>query len=137
MSGGVYNVLVKGVTFKGGLYSARIKSARGRGSYVRNITFEDFLLEDNVMGPSINMFYADGEPLPPGDPGTPHIYDITYRHHSGNALTGGTFLCLPESPCKNILFDGFNVTTRIAGLECLNAYGESIGDVMKPDSCLK
>ena len=137
MSGGVYNVMVRGVSFKGGLYSSRIKSARGRGGYVRNITFEDLALTDNVIGPSINMYYADGAPLSPTDPGTPHIYDITYRRHSGTALTAGAFLCLPEAPCRNIIFDDFNISSRVGGLECINAFGESLGEVMIPDSCLK
>lgn len=137
MSGGVYNVMVRGVSFKGALYSTRIKSARGRGGYVRNITFEDLTLTENVIGPSINMYYADGEALSPADPGTPHIYDITYRRHSGSALTGGVLLCLPEAPCKNIIFDNFNISSRIGGLECVSAYGESVGDVMIPESCLK
>jgi polygalacturonase len=137
MSGGVYNVLVRGVLFKGGLFSTRIKSARGRGGYVKNITVEDVFLLDNVMGPGINMFYASGEQLSPTDVATPHISDITYRRHSGNALTAGAFLCLPEAPCTNIIFDDFNISSKIGGLECINAYGSSIGDVMSPESCLK
>ena len=137
MSGGVYNVLVRGVSFKGALYSTRIKSARGRGSFVRNITFEDLTLTDNVMGPSINMYYADGDPLSPTDPGTPHISDITYGQHKGSALTGGVFLCLEEAPCTGIILDEFNISARVGGLECLYAYGKSVGDVTIPESCLK
>lgn len=137
MSGGVYNVMVRGVTFHGGLFSTRIKSARGRGGYVRNITFQDFTLIDNVMGPAINMFYSDGEPLAPNDPGTPHIYDIKFIRHSGTTLTAGAFLCLPESPCKDLVLDNMNISSRIGGFECINAIGQTSGDVMIPDSCLK
>lgn len=137
MSGGVYNIMVRGVTFKGALFSSRIKSARGRGGYVRNVTFEDIVMLDNIVGPGISMFYADGEPLAPNDPGTPHISDVTYRTHSGNALTAGAFLCLPEAPCKNILMDGINISSRIGGFECVSAFGSSVGTVMVPDSCLK
>ena len=137
MSGGVYNVLVKGVSFAGSLYSTRIKSARGRGGYVRNITFEDLTLSDNVMGPSVNMYYDDGDKLSPTDPGTPHISGITYRNHNGNAITGGVFLCLPEAPCTDITLENINLTTRVAGFECINAFGETGGDVVYPESCLR
>lgn len=136
MSGGVYNVMVKGVSFEGALYSTRIKSARGRGSFVRNITFEDLTLSNNILGPSINMYYADGDPLSPTDPGTPHISDVIYRQHRGSALTGGVFLCLEEAPCTGIILDDFNITTRVGGLECVHAYGQSVGGATIPESCL-
>jgi len=138
MSGNVFNVLVKGVTFQGSLFSSRIKSARGRGGFVKNITFQDLKLVNCSMGPSINMFYSgnDNEIMPPHDSGTPHISDIHYLSHSGNAVVPGVFFCLPESPCMDITMDGINISSVGNKFKCINAHGVA-SDQVYPESCLK
>ena len=135
MSGDVYNILIRKVAFKGSLFSSRIKTGRGRGGKVFNVTFEDFVMEENAMGPCISMYYADNEPKPPLDITTPHIFDIIYRRHSGTTLVAGTLLCLPESPCRGIVFEDVNMSS-VVGLQCIHAFGMNIGNVV-PDSCLK
>lgn len=138
MSGGVYNVMVRDVTFHGSLFSTRIKAGRERGSSVHNVTYENLTLSDNVMGPCITMYYGGGERALPNDEGTPHVYDITYRSHRGSALTGGGFFCLPESPCHNIVLEDMNISSRVGGFECIHAYGYTTdGSTVSPESCLK
>lgn len=137
MSGNVYNVMVKGVTFKGSLFSSRIKTARGRGGFVKNITFQDLVLTDCAMGPSINMYYSgnDHNMAPFNDITTPHISNIHYLDHRGSAIVPGAFFCLPESPCMNIEMNNVNISSIGKKFECINAHGNSTG-IIVPESCL-
>lgn len=136
MSGDVYNIMVRGVAFHGSKFAARIKSGRGRGGQVYNVTFEDLTFEQNEMGFAITMHYSSEPPAPPRDITTPHIRDITFRRITGSALTAGALMCLEEAPCHGILFEDINISSKVGGLECIRAFGESKGDVY-PASCLK
>lgn len=134
MSGGVYNVTLQDVHFKGALFALRIKSARGRGGLVRDISVRDIVLEDVAMGLALTMRYADGDPAPPLDEHTPHFEGVTYANISGTALDAGAFLCLVESACRGIHMENINITS-IGGFICDRAFGTTSGVVI-PESCL-
>eukprot|EP00602_Paraphysomonas_sp_CaronLab_P009932 CAMPEP_0185036380 /NCGR_PEP_ID=MMETSP1103-20130426/29294_1 /TAXON_ID=36769 /ORGANISM="Paraphysomonas bandaiensis, Strain Caron Lab Isolate" /LENGTH=365 /DNA_ID=CAMNT_0027573899 /DNA_START=66 /DNA_END=1160 /DNA_ORIENTATION=- len=124
MSGDVYNVRVKDVSFTRSEFAVRIKSARGRGGRVHNITFENLSLDHNVHGIAINMNYGSNDPSPPLDEATPHVYDITYRNITGTALNAGFFEGLTESACHNIVLENVNISAR--RFECYRAYGHAV-----------
>lgn len=136
MSGGVYNVTLRDIHYKGALFALRIKSARGRGGLVRNITLEGAVLEDVVMGMAITMHYQDGEPAPPLDEETPHIEDVTFRNIKGSALDAGTFLCLAESACRGITMEDIDITS-IGGFVCERAFGTADDANVSPQACFR
>lgn len=136
MSGDVFNVMVRNVRYHGSKFAARIKSGRGRGGKVYNVTFEDLTFEQNEMGFAITMHYSSEEPTPPRDEATPRVENITFRRVQGSALTAGVLACLPEAPCRGIVFEDVNITSKVGGLECVRAFGENRGTVF-PESCLR
>lgn len=139
MSGDVYNVLVRDVVFNNAEFAARIKTARGRGGRVHNITYENLVFENNQIGVSINMNYGSNPASPPLDVATPHVDHIVYRNISGSALGAGVFQGLLESGVKKIILDNINITSITlddkVGFVCFHADTESIGDVMIPKNC--
>eukprot|EP01038_Epipyxis_sp_PR26KG_P008835 gene8835-11926_t len=134
MSGDVYNVIVRDVRFTGSLFTTRIKSARGRGGKVFNVTFEDLSLDYAIMGLAINLKYGDGNASTPASDTTPHIDNINYRRIKGSATTAGAFICLPESVCRGITMEDVIISSTIGGFECFRVSGNSTGTV-KPPSC--
>ena len=135
MSGGVYNVVVRNVHFRGSEFATRIKSARGRGGVVQNITFENLTFDNNVMGVAINMNYSHDDPAPPLDERTPHVKNIVYRNISGRALTAGVFEGLAESAVTDILLEDVNISAAVGGFECYRAKGGTAGNFVIPDAC--
>lgn len=131
-------MLVRNVRFKGSAFAARIKSARGRGGLVQNITFENLFFQNNVMGLAINMNYSHDNPSPPHDTRTPHVTNITYRNISGSALTAGVFEGLAESAISGILLENVNISVaveKLGGFVCYRASGETAGEYVIPDAC--
>lgn len=121
MSGGVKNVYVRNCRFYNTHSIASVKVRRGRGSYIRNIHYENCTLENNnpEHGDSewfrgalyIDGFYGsvefDADTPAPVDETTPiieNIYfkDITLSTEAGNAI----YLCgLPENRFRNIYME--------------------------------
>ena len=135
MSGDIYDVMIRNIEFNVALFASRIKSGRGRGGKVYNITFQDLILKDTITGLAITMYYSNEDFAPPLDISTPHIYDITYQNITGNVLTAGIFGCLPESECRSLTVQDINLYGIIGGFECFRAKVNQIGTVI-PESCL-
>ena len=125
----------RNIEFNVALFASRIKSSRGRGGKVYNITFQDLILKDTITGLAITMYYSNEDFAPPLDISTPHIYDINYQNITGNVLTAGIFGCLPESECRSLTVQDINLYGIIGGFECFRAKGNQIGTVI-PESCL-
>jgi polygalacturonase len=137
MSGGVYNVTARRLTFGLGAHSVvRIKSARGRGGLMDNITFEDIVAEGVDVPISVQMGYKPG-PAPPNGtgPGTPHLGRLVVRNLRAASVFAGELLCLPEAPCDGIVLE--NVTIVTLGMwRCKNA-APSATDVWPKPRCAK
>ena len=133
MSGGVYNVTARRLTFGLGAHSVvRIKSARGRGGLVDNITFEDIVAEGVNVPVSVQMGYKPG-PAPTNgtDPGTPHLGRLTVRRLHAVSVFAGELLCLAESPCEGIVLE--NVTIVTLGMwKCTNAAPSATNTFPRP-----
>ena len=121
MSGGVKDVYVRNCVFEDTYSIASIKVIRGRGSYIKNIHYENCSLVNR--SPEYNdtqyfrgALYADGfygdiefdadtpKEINDGTPVVDSIYfkDITVDTIGGNAI----YLCgLPEMPFKNIYLE--------------------------------
>jgi polygalacturonase len=131
---GVYNVPIRDMSFNGAMFAVRIKSARGRGGSVHDITVEGLVLENMEMAVAINMHYGSEDPAPPRDERTPDVYDITFKNLTGkNVLNAGTFECLPESACHGLVLEDVHIDS-VGGFQCLRAFGDAAGEVT-PKPC--
>ena len=114
MSGGVENVYAHDCEFNGTDRAIRIKTARGRGGYVRNCWFK-YITADTIEREAIriNMMYTGGDRLPKQEvnEGTPVIENIHYeniqcaysKRHSIQIIG------IPESPIRNVSLKNINL----------------------------
>lgn len=122
MSGSVRDVTVRRCILVDTDRGLRVKTRRGRGGRVENITLEDCRMERVAMPLVINSFYfcdADGRsdfvqsraPLPLTD-STPQISGITIRNVVANdvAIAAAAFYGLPEAPIRDITIENYHVT---------------------------
>jgi polygalacturonase len=122
MSGGVRDVTVRRCILADTDRGLRVKTRRGRGGEVANISLEDCLMDRVAMPLVINSFYfcdADGRsdyvqsrlPLEVTD-ATPQISAITIRNvvasHVG--VAAAAFYGLPEAPITGIVIDNYRVS---------------------------
>ena len=132
MSGGVKNVLARNCVFDGTKRGIRLKTTRGRGGTVEDVTFENITLrnipEDAI---SINMYYntkPDGTTRPVTE-ATPTFRNVTLRNITiESAQSAGSIHGLPESPITNLLLQ--NVTIKATkGLDIRYATDTTFKDV--------
>ena len=133
MSGNVTNVVFRNSTCIGTNTGARIKSMRGRGGLVANITYEDFVLTDVDQAIYVTLQYQNVTAT--NASATPTFKDIFINNYSStNTISGaGQFICLPESPCFNITLSNVMITDNSL-YACLHAYGRMAN--VNPSSCL-
>ena len=104
IAGGVQNVRVERVHFKGTDQGIRIKSARDRGNDVSNIAYKDITMEDVKTAILITEYYPHPSPageVPAEAVGrlTPKFHDITIENVTATGSgSAGTIVGLPESP---------------------------------------
>lgn len=125
MSGGVKDVYVRNCTFEDTFSIASIKAIRGRGSYIKNIHYENCSLINNSTeyGDTqwfrgalyIDGFYGDKEfdadNLREVDEGTPTVDGIYFKNIDIKTVAGnGIYMCgLPEKHFKNIYMEDVKV----------------------------
>ena len=139
MSGGVRNVVVDGCTFTDCATMVMIKSLRGRGGVIEDITYrncdyvnnKDYVYFEWFVSPiTLNMCYFDNiyDDKMPINEGTPSIRNITMENititdnnKSTRRVSGkmGEFYRwgvyargLPENPMSGIVFDNVQVNGR-------------------------
>lgn len=117
IAGGVQNVHVERVSFKGTDNGIRIKSARDRGNDVSNISYKDITMENVKIAIYITEFYASRDPEGevPAEPVTrltPKFHDITMENVTATGSgVAASIVGLPESPVlgltlKNVHLEG-------------------------------
>jgi len=134
IAGGVQNVRVERVTFKGGDQAIRIKANRDRGNDVSNISFKDITMDGIVKASiSISEYYPQVMPsgpveaLPVGRL-TPHFHNIRIENVKGvNGAWAGAIVGLPESPVTDIVLKNVNIQA-VKGLQV--AYADVTTDGM-------
>ncbi len=107
MSGGVENVYAHDCRFNGTDRVIRIKTARGRGGYVKNCWFKDIsadTIEQEAI--RINMMYTGGDRLPAQgvDAGTPVIENLHYENITCDFAKRNVIqiVGIPEMPVQNV-----------------------------------
>jgi polygalacturonase len=116
IAGGVQNVLVERVTFKGADQAIRIKANRDRGNDVSNIVFKDITM-DGITKASISISEYYPQVMPSGPvaakpvgPLTPHFHSIVIENVKGvNAAWAGAIVGLPESHVSDIVLKNVNI----------------------------
>jgi len=104
IAGGVQNVHVERIHFKGTDQGIRIKSARDRGNDVSNISYKDITMEDVKTAILVTEYYPSAPPageVPSVPVGrlTPKFHNITIENVTAtNSGSAGYIVGLPESP---------------------------------------
>jgi len=130
MSGGVENVYAHDCQFFGTDRVIRIKTARGRGAYVKNCWFKD-IKADTIEREAIriNMMYTGGDRLPAQEvnAGTPFIENIHYEnikcgYSKRNVIQ---IIGLPEMPIKNVTLKNIELSGK-TGIDIRDAKNISL-----------
>lgn len=138
---GVRRVLVRRCTFDGTDTGVRLKSSRGRGGLVENVTYEDLTMTNVGVAISISSYY-DNTPIdsslgrsaeaPAGDgpARTPQWQNITVRNVTATACRKGAGLIagLPEMPAEVITLDHVTIEAPV-GLHLAATTGVTLRQV--------
>jgi len=122
-SGGLRNLNVSKCTFDGTACGVRIKTARGRGGIVEDLTYSDLTMK-NVRAPFYISEYYPHEPASPinDTPAQPGDRIPVYRNillkniNAFGADEAVKLWGLPESPLQNIRFENVTVSAKKGGV---------------------
>jgi len=133
-SGGVRNILVQRCTFEGTGTAIRIKSARGRGGVIENVTYRDIVMKNVDMAITINLYYADKTEAKrperqPVTADTPIVRNIQITNITcEGAKSAGEIIGLPEMPAAGIILSNIRITSS-TGFNIQDAKGVQFNDV--------
>ncbi|MGY5957525.1 glycoside hydrolase family 28 protein [Kosakonia sp. BK9b] len=149
-AGGVNNVLVENNTFEGSMYGIRIKSPRGKGGEVKNVTYRNTTLHDVEVPLVFSAYYKAapivqdevdkmlkaggftlGEQIYPPDSDakqpfdkhtTPHFSNITVENltSTGKSKAAAFIIGTPEAPLSGFHFSNVNIAAE-RGIRVRNA----------------
>ena len=136
-AGGVRNVTVRNCTFENTENGIRIKSQRGRGGVVENISYSDITMKN--VDPAITltsyyMFNSAGDAKQKSEPtkdtaqvvtaGTPIYRNIRISNLTATCQrAAGIIIGLPESVISNVTLENVQITSATTGLKIQNAKG--------------
>ena len=124
VAGGVQDVHVSHIVFKGTDNGIRVKSARDRGADISDLWYSDLKMEDVKTPLLITEYYPhipEHDAARPVTRLTPHFHDIhiTNLTATGAKMTG-IIAGLPESPIRNLCLDNVHLQGEY-GLRISNA----------------
>lgn len=140
--GGVSAVTVDHVTFDGTTSGVRMKSARGRGGLVQNLTYSNLTMTNVETPVFITSYYPTLPTNPTTDTAmavtatTPEWKNITLKNVTATGSSNGGILWgLPEAKLENIVFDDVRISAS-TGMEIFHATGVSFtnGSTVTPKS---
>lgn len=111
---GIRNIVVDNCTFDGTDNGIRVKSARGRGGLMENITYSNLKMTNVGTALTINMYYFDRtEGAQPVTPETPVVRNVRIQNVSVNgAKTAGDITGLPEMPVSDIVLENVDIAAE-------------------------
>ena len=129
MSGGVENICMENCEIRRTTQGIRLKSMRGRGGYVRDVTVRGIRLQDITdQAIQINMFYESSTVLPKTNT-PPEFSDITIEEVEGSSLGLGIQIKgLPEQKLQRIALRRVHLVAGDA-MTCSDVAGLSMEDV--------
>jgi polygalacturonase len=120
-SGGIEDLTVSDCRFEGTTSGIRIKTARGRGGLLQNLTYQNLALKA-VKNPVYIIDYYPERNAPkdpstekpePVDEHTPVVRNIVIRNVSAtDCPTAGAIRGLPEMPVSDITFTNVHISAR-------------------------
>ena len=126
-SGGVHDVSVHDCRFIGTDRGVRLKTRRGRGGDVHDISISDIDIDGCLAAFTVNMYYRCGAYNPddfslnprPVTERTPHIHDIVLRRIKARGCKSmiGFIAGLPESRADGIIIEDSSFSLASSGLE--------------------
>ena len=134
-SAGVNNVTFKDLTFNGTSAVIRLKSQRGRGGVVRNISYVNLSLVNCGTAVGMTLNYHT---LPPTNAtGTPQMYDITVRNlTSHGAQASYSLFGLNDSTIHGITLQDVRFFGSVKEyIECSFVQGVCLGDTNACPKC--
>jgi polygalacturonase len=129
MSGGVRNVYAHDCSFEGGERGIRLKSMRGRGGFVENVTFENIRMTDlRRQAIVINMFYGSSTAAPRSK--TPPVFrNIAIRNVTCERVALAVDVRgLPEQPVSDVVLEHLRIHA-VQGVRCQDVDGLTLNDV--------
>lgn len=110
MSGGVQNIFAANCHIKDTMQGIRLKSMRGRGGYVRNVYFENIIINDVTNEAiQISMFYPYSTVEAKNDT-PPEFSHIELKNITGNSKKHALEIRgLPESKIHHLRFDSIEI----------------------------
>jgi polygalacturonase len=135
-AGGVRNVVVRNCTFENTENGLRIKSQRGKGGLVENISYSDITMKNVDPAITFTCYYMNnskGDPTQPKVPSektaqavnekTPLYRNIRISNLKATCReSAGTILGLPESRISDVVFENVLISAQ-KGLTVRNASG--------------
>jgi len=122
--GGVRNLGVTNCTFRGTVSGLRIKSHRGRGGLVENISYRDIKMTDVKIPINITSYYPKipkEDTTQPITPETPIYRNIRISNLTATSLQSAGFIVgLPECVVSNVMLENVSISAP-AGLTVRNA----------------
>jgi polygalacturonase len=122
--GGVRNVTVRNCTFKDTVSGLRIKSYRGRGGLVENISYSDIKMTDVKIPINITSYYPKiptEDSAQPITPETPMYREIRLANLTATSPQSAGFIVgLPECVVSNVILENVHISAP-AGLTVRNA----------------
>ena len=136
-AGGVRNVTVKNCTFENTQYGLRIKSQRGRGGIVENITYSDITMKNVDPAITLSSYYifntngyttVKSEPkedkAEPMTATTPVYRNIHFHNITATCVKdAGIIIGLSESPITDVTLENVQIAAATTGLKIKNAKG--------------
>jgi polygalacturonase len=122
--GGVRNLSVSNCTFRGTVSGLRIKSYRGRGGLVENITYRDIKMTDVKIPINITGYYPKipkEDTAQPMTAETPIYRDIRILNLTATSPQSAGFIVgLPECVVSNVIMENVRISAPV-GLTVRNA----------------
>ena len=141
--GGVRNVMVRNCTFEGTENGIRIKSRRGKGGVVENLSYSDITMKNVDPAITFSCYYMNSSKgdavkaeAPPADE-TSSASDLTpvYRNIRVTNLkaqcadNAGVIMGLPDSRISNVVLENVRINAATTGLTIENATGIQLKNV--------
>jgi len=136
--GGMRGLTVKNCRFDGTENGIRIKSRRGLGGVVEDISYSDITMTNVSPAMSFATYYQDSSQakMPTNDVaqamtnGTPIFRNITIKNVTAwSTNNAGLIVGLPESPVSNMVLENVHIHATRGGLTIMNAQGVQLKNV--------